>query len=309
MRININPKIIIAIKVLVLLVIAVLLQQKVDQQKDIFAKIYLTISNSIKINWATYLFVFLLMFINWFIEALKWKLLIAKVSIISIMESFKGVLSGLTLGFATPHGLGDYFGRILSVQSKNRTSLVGALFVSRAMQMSATAAFGLIGLYYLFGSFWLLSGMAICVLAVLLVLAVLKGLYSIDSISNYIQIIRTYSWQELFKVQTLAVVRYLVFTSQFVLLLKFFIDTIGIELAFAGSTYIFLTKSVLPTFNFLSDLGIREYSAIYFFEKFGVDVIPVISASLTLWLINILIPTIVGIPMMLNLKWQKEPTV
>lgn len=54
--------------------------------------------------------------------------------------------------------------------------------------------------------------------------------------------------------------------------------------------------------NFLSDLGIREFSAIYFFDHFGVDLVAVINASLTLWIINILLPTIIGAPLTLKMK-------
>jgi uncharacterized membrane protein YbhN (UPF0104 family) len=61
-------------------------------------------------------------------------------------------------------------------------------------------------------------------------------------------------------------------------------------------------KSVLPSFNFLSDLGIREFSAVYFFSPLGVDEIAIISASLLIWLINLLAPAMVGFFYVLRLK-------
>ena len=89
------------------------------------------------------------------------------------------------------------------------------------------------------------------------------------------------------------------------IVLFIFLPEVSVFLSFSGGTYIFLAKSVLPTINFLSDLGIREYAAVTFFEKFNVPLVPTLSASLTLWILNILIPTLGGIPWMLSLKWRE----
>ena len=57
----------------------------------------------------------------------------------------------------------------------------------------------------------------------------------------------------------------------------------------------FLAKSVLPTFNFFNDLGVREFSAAIYFDALNIASGPVIMAGLILWLINIALPALVGL--------------
>ena len=58
-----------------------------------------------------------------------------------------------------------------------------------------------------------------------------------------------------------------------------------------------------PTFNFLSDLGVREASALLFFERFAVAIEPVILASLLVWIINLLIPTLLSLVFVSKLRF------
>lgn len=292
------------LKVAVLLVIGILLYNKLQSEEKIFERIGVELLKSIDQKWMIYLIVIILMPFNWLIEALKWRFLVKKLNQISIKEAFRGVLAGLTLSFATPHGLGDYFGRILSLNSEGREGLVGSLLISRASQMLATALFGLIGLQYLFGLWWVMSGFVICFGFVILCFRIVHWLHNFSKIEKYVSLIDTYSKSELAYIQMLSICRYLIFSIQFLLVIYIYLPEINLDIAYGGVTYIFLTKSVLPTFNFLSDLGIREYAAIQYFEKFSIETVSIVAASLSLWVINILLPTIIGIPSMLKLKWN-----
>ncbi|QSE97178.1 lysylphosphatidylglycerol synthase domain-containing protein [Fulvivirga lutea] len=291
-------------KLLVLGVIGYLLFDKLKSQDRLATQLYESTLHLIKNNYWPLILVIALMPLNWLLESLKWKILVNKVTPINLMDSLKGVLAGLTLSFATPHGIGDYFGRILTIQEKGREGLVSSLFISRSTQMIATAIFGLVGLDYLYGFWWPFAALVILIFAIVIVFSLLNWMSHFNVFARYLSLVKSYSFSTLLKIQFLSMIRYLVFAMQFVIIIKALIPAINFSLAFAGSTYIFLAKSILPTFNFLSDLGIREYSAIYFFEKYSVEIIPIVNASLLLWLINILIPTLVGIPSMLKLKWS-----
>ena len=63
---------------------------------------------------------------------------------------------------------------------------------------------------------------------------------------------------------------------------------------FSGATWIFLIKSIVPSFNFLADLGIRELSALQFFESYGAIELNILTATLSIWILNLLIPSILG---------------
>lgn len=294
------------LKLLVLAVIGFLLYEKLEDNENLLLNIFTEISNSLLSQHLLYLFVIVLMFFNWSLEAIKWKYLVRKITIISFRQSLRGVLAGLTLSFATPHGLGDYFGRILSIDVEQRERLIGSLLIGRTSQMVATAMFGLLGLQYLFGWIAMMILLGTVFIAMVICFWFLNLIKENFYFKKYFDLIHFYSHSEVLVVLGLALTRYFIFSLQFVIILYIFLPSLPFHLGLAGTTYIFLTKSVLPTINFLSDLGIREYAAIYFFEKFEVEVLPVLCASLTVWIVNILIPTIVGIPEMLALKWSRK---
>jgi len=250
--------------------------------------------------------VFIMMPINWLLESKKWQLLAKPVAKLSLLEALKGVLSGLSIGFITPHGIGAYVGRVLMLDTQERGKLLGALLLSRLLQLLATLIFGTLGVWYLVGtSIVLVYIIIICCLIIsgvlLLNLDFKFHAKFIRRIAYYLDIVRIYKTSALIRVFLLACLRYLVFASQFVIVLSLFIKEDFI-LKTSGITWIFLAKSILPTFNFLSDLGVREFSAIYFFDQYHVPVIPVLAASLLVWAINILAPTIIGAPLIMRLK-------
>ena len=121
-----------------------------------------------------------------------------------------------------------------------------------------------------------------------------------------IKILSGYAKKDIYRVFALSSIRYLVFAGQFTLLLYWLDLPLGLFEIFAGVTWILLAKSVIPAFNFLSDLGVREFSALYFFGLLGVAPAAVLTASLTIWLLNILIPTLVGSIFITQMKLSKS---
>ncbi|MEO1049434.1 MAG: hypothetical protein AAFX87_02355 [Bacteroidota bacterium] len=259
----------------------------------------------------------LLMPINWLLEAIKWKILASKIQKIDLFQAYSGVLVGLSLSFITPHGIGDYAGRIWSLNATNRNRLLGSILVGRWLQMLATLLFGTLGVYYLFpGCIALILIVSFIVLVIALCLKpkvfinALAGIFRSFSrlrvyrwISYYFSIIKDYTRLELLTVGLLSVIRYCIFAFQFFWILTLFEVALPADIKLAGVSWIFLAKSILPSFNFLSDLGIREFAAIQFFEQYAADNVDVIASSLFLWLINILVPTLLGLIFVFKLRF------
>jgi hypothetical protein len=294
------------LKLLVLGSISALLYFKLRDQQNIFNEMVLLIDSTFRKNWPIFLIVIALMPVNWLLESLKWKLLSQRIINLTLPKALKGVLAGLTLGFVTPHGLGDYIGRIVSIDHKNRMNLIGALLLGRVSQMVPTILFGLYGLTFLFDFKIVMLTISLSLIVALLVYVLVKTMKKWKVPHRYLDIITEYSLKQIFIIQLLSLLRYMTFTFQFIILINVFIPKLDFWINFGGITWIFLAKSILPTFNFLSDLGVREYSAVYFFESFNVNVAAVVCASLSIWIINILIPTLIGLPFILKLKWIKK---
>ncbi|MEP2772538.1 MAG: lysylphosphatidylglycerol synthase domain-containing protein [Fulvivirga sp.] len=298
--------IIIASKLLVLCAMLVFIVVKLKDQQSIERFDLGEIKMQCIENWYLLTLLLLLMPLNWLFEALKWQKLAQPITQLSTLEALKGVLSGLSMAFITPHGIGDYFGRILLLQNKDRTQLIGSILLGRLMQMLATLLFGGVGIFLLFGV-QVTTLYYVLVACLVISLLVLKGirfgsnLKWVQKLKYYLGLINAYGFKTLASVLVIALLRYVVFCLQFVLALSIFSE-ISSVLKFAGTTWIFLAKSVLPSFNFLSDLGVREFSAVYFFDHFGAPLIPVLVASFLVWLVNILLPTIIGAPLVLKYK-------
>ena len=114
--------------------------------------------------------------------------------------------------------------------------------------------------------------------------------------------IETFTLQEFVVTIILCFGRYSIFVAQYLSIL-YFLGFPDLDFMILSAVFlIFLAKSTLPTLNFMSDLGVREFAALVFLEftKMPNDVI--VLGSLTLWFINILIPTIIGLIFVQQIK-------
>jgi len=299
------------LKVLVLVVSCWLIFEKITDPQRFGAEFIEMVSSALDTTAILVLVgVLLLMPVNWLLESLKWKILVQPYNRISISEAYRGVLSGLSLGFATPHGIGDYAGRLLSLQGDARSQLLGSVWLGRVMQMSVTAIFGTTGVWFFLQKstfqilsinywWWIMIGIG-AILTLMLYQSKLK-LFG-QRIRYYFAFILAYSWSDYVGIFMLSIGRYAIFSIQFLLILNIFKIPLPTSILFAGTSWMFLMKSIIPSFNFLSDLGVRELSVLTFFDLYNVSQPAVLTSSLLLWVINILIPVLVGLYFVFKLK-------
>jgi uncharacterized membrane protein YbhN (UPF0104 family) len=265
----------------------------------------------------------LLIPLNWGLEAWKWQLLGQKLEEISYLRAFRAVMVGLTLGFITPNRLGDYAGRVLELKSKERLEAIGAVFIGRFCQLVATVLVGSLGLiYFALLLYWrAYPGICLSIFFLLLVLnaamllllfnaramvALVAAVGPLRKLAKYLAIMGSYTFAEMNRVLLLALVRYFVFLLQFVLLLILFEVRLNPVEYISGVSAAFFLKSVVPSVSLLSDLGVRELSAMYVFGLLGQERLQVLSASLSLWLLNIVVPSAIGLFFVLRLKLGKK---
>jgi uncharacterized membrane protein YbhN (UPF0104 family) len=265
----------------------------------------------------------LLIPVNWGLEAWKWQLLGQKLEEISYLRAFRAVMVGLTLGFITPNRLGDYAGRVLELKSKARLEAIGAVFIGRFCQLVATVLVGSLGLiYFALLLYWrAYPGICLSIFFLLLVLnaamllllfnaramvALVAAVGPLRKLAKYLAIMGSYTFAEMNRVLLLSLVRYFVFLLQFVLLLILFEVRLNPVEYISGVSAAFFLKSVVPSVSLLSDLGVRELSAMYVFGLLGQERLQVLSASLSLWLLNIVVPSAIGLFFVLRLRLGKK---
>ncbi|QKG51803.1 lysylphosphatidylglycerol synthase transmembrane domain-containing protein [Hymenobacter sp. BRD67] len=262
--------------------------------------------------------------LNWGLEAWKWQRLAQHLEPgHSFGRSFRAVLLGLTLGFATPNRVGDYAARILELHARRRLEAVGAVFLGRYAQLVATVLAGGAGLLYFLFAFYLggypAAQVGVAVAAALvgaaallplyrsrLLLAALALLKPLRRFRRYLAVMPTYTAGELHAVLAISFFRYIMFCGQFLLLLYAYGVRTPLGPAVAAVAGTFLFKSLVPSLNALADVGVRELSATHLFGLLGQPVLPVLSASLSLWVINIALPSALGLLLLPGLRVLRE---
>jgi hypothetical protein len=246
----------------------------------------------------------LLMPLNWGLEVIKWHFIANKFVSLSWQSATSGVLNGLAMGFITPHAVGDYIGRIEQMPEGDKVEMGGMVMLSRMVQMIATFVFGLWGVFTLFrSSAFFFGGIGLIVLCIpIWIITRPTGVIQWPRlIARFIYPLQHIGRADIGIIMILAFARYLIFGFQLTWAIYIFAG-VPFQLAASGTTWILLFKSIAPVFNFLSDLGVREASAVLFYENQGVDYLPVVLASLLIWCINILLPTLAGALNILRVK-------
>tara|TARA_B100000609_G_scaffold160014_1_gene131605 strand:- start:128 stop:931 length:804 start_codon:yes stop_codon:yes gene_type:complete len=267
------------------------------------------------------------MFINWIIEAFKWKLLIKKIEDISIWTSIRAVFSGITVSTFTPNRVGEYGGRIFCLTEADRFKSILITVIGSIGQLTTTVFFGLIGLMFLpnylpeildynFFRFipYKLCIICISVLNLCLVYIFLKTSYLTKLLSHfkflfrfkeYIDVFSFYNVKELFYVFLLSNLRYLVFTSQFFILLNTFDEDILYFDAIALIMIMLLVVSIIPTIVF-TELSVRGSVAVFLFGIITSNTVAVFSATFIMWIINFVFPALIGTFFVFSLKFFRR---
>jgi len=273
-----------------------------------------------------FIIVVLLMFVNWGIEALKWKVLIKHIQPISYVRAFKAVLSGLSISVAmnTPNGVGEYFGRILYVKEGNRLRAIALTFVGNISQLIITVLFGWAGLIFLGYNLetipkldvglplnWIriiligsLAGVFVLLFLYFRLSWFIKLLEKLPFVSKYtffIQKLEEFEWKELLKVLLMSLLRYSVFIAQYVLLLQVFDVQITLLQSCWLTMVMFLALAIVPTIA-LAELGLRGQLSIHLFGLFSNNTLGIVLTATGIWLINLVVPALAGSLFILGIK-------
>lgn len=263
------------LKVAVLLAVVYYIFLKLYNEEQLLFKIIneiLLIFNSTSLFYL--LIPILLVPLNWSVEAKKWQVLAAKISPINFKQAMSGVLSGLSLGFISPQGLGDYAGRIWHINNSRRSELVGSVLLGSIAQAFISVFMGLLGIAYFFNlnkldfyfevfSFVLITASGVGIGFIFKKNYKQSQNYLIKKLfywsRKYLGIISTYTSAELGKIIFLSLIRYIIFFFQFVWVLLLFGIDLPLDVLCAGVSWIYVAKIIIPAFNFLSDIGVREF--------------------------------------------------
>jgi uncharacterized membrane protein YbhN (UPF0104 family) len=213
------------------------------------------------------------------------------------------VLTGVAISIFTPNRIGEFAARILFLKNKLNAAVISLL--GSLLQLSVTIILGIAAYLILLSDASNPSLLAFinyrslifptisCLIIILLTLLYLRNRRIPDKIHSLFQILKSYSFNEILLVWCLSLVRFLVFSTQFLLLLK--------GLGFAANWFdiyimiaiIFIITSAIPTFA-ITEIAVRSATSVYFLGMLNPEPVIITTASILLWIFNIVIPAIIG---------------
>ncbi|MEM7382585.1 MAG: lysylphosphatidylglycerol synthase transmembrane domain-containing protein [Bacteroidota bacterium] len=311
-KISQNTSIDLLLKGLIIALLSYAIYQQVFSKENVW-ELWEAFVNSIGSENLPYLvLVCLLMPLNWGLEALKWQQLTRKVIPVSYWQLYKAVLAGVTISLFTPNRVGEFGGRILLVDSKYNWPAVVAAAVGSIAQMLVLISGGILGLvyfatrylhweWYLLESFFALSIamiglMTFCYFNIDIVLIFARRIPGIGRLRPYVKhlnTLREYGNRELGLALFFAFLRYLTYTFQYYLILRFFNLNFPFIPAVSGIVSIFLFQTSVPLPPVMG-LVARGELAILIWNNFGANEISILAATFTLFIINLSVPALIG---------------
>lgn len=250
--------------------------------------------------------------LNWGLEVAKWRQLLQHNWAPPWSLATRAVLAGITVSLATPNRIGEYGGRALIGPAAHWMAIVSTSILGSVCQWMVFVACGWPPLMYVLGHFWhwpmvWMVVAAVSIPAVLLLLVGyghwLVGAFRISrrGIDNkwwrwltrkalHLQrITRTqFRWALL-----LGLVRFWVYSFQYLLMLWFFNVSLGFWQGMGGIFSIYLIQAGIPL---PPGLGVitRSELAIFLWRDAVADPVAILSATFGLYIINLVIPALLG---------------
>lgn len=294
---------------LLFVILLYLIYQKVFAKEDWQAQALEVWKHAKDFNPLLLIFVLLLSLSNWSLEAKRWQVLLEKIQQISWVKAFQSIISGISFAIITPNKLGDFAGRIIYLPENKRISGALSTLIGGWAQTSITFFFGILGLIYFNIKYPTSWSLIVLIAGILFSIFSLWVYFNFSKLSKFqnkfkqVKIIKILFWtlkrfekQQLMKILGISAIRFLIYNLQFALIAYI----LGVHIPFLDALFLiplmYWLITVIPSF-FLADIGIRSYISYLVFIESGLiqNDIGIISASLGIWLLNVILPALIGL--------------
>ncbi len=251
-----------------------------------------------------------LSFFNILLQYLKWKLVCT--SLLSENDNrkiFQSLFYGFSAGSFTPARVGEYFGRAIPFTDRPLMQVTAAVIIDKLFSLFIVLIFGSAS-FLLYLNISYASTIGFISAGAIVVYFIFEGIKSylpvsrfkwIHNISASLSSIKNINNQFRFKITILAVLFYCCFILQFALLVSAFSHHYEfINYLWTGNLVMFV-KTIIPPVSF-GELGIREGASVYFIKRFGETAATGFNASIFLFLINVILPALIGLIFLLRRK-------
>ncbi len=267
----------------------------------------------------------LLMFVNWGLEAAKWKLSVSGIHPVSFIQAYKAVLSGVSISVTTPNRIGEYLGRMMYLPEGKRLKIIAVTLIGSCSQLLVTFVAGAAGMAVLkdaligaglinpiiYQPVWI----ALCFVIIILTLFY----FNLSAIERWVEtLVQRKSWlyliqavQAFGRVRLLSLLllsggRYCTFVLQYILLFNLFGVRVPALTLFWLMSLVFLALAIIPTIAVVVEFGVRGEVCLLLGGLFTSNNLGIVLTSVTIWLINLIIPALIGSLLILSIRVFKK---
>lgn len=262
--------------------------------------------------------VVLMMLMNWALEVVKWKFLSRRIEQISWGKAIKSVFCGLTWAIFTPNRIGEYGGRVLLLKSQNRAAGAVAMGVGLFAQLVLTSVFGSLSIAWFVATYLPTPSsvkFGIWLLAVIYAIAFIVLYFNVQWVDYLVgkfrflkrlkpsfAILEDFSSRELSYVLVLSLARFVIFTSQYVLLMVIFLPELPLVSLVLMIFILFFVQSALPSLD-IFDFSVRSFVASNLYGYITTQEIAVMAIVSCIWFVNLILPAVVGSVFVFNVNY------
>jgi hypothetical protein len=256
----------------------------------------------------------LLMPVNLLLETRKWQLLANSAEPLSFRQAFTSYLGGLAFSMITPNRIGEYPGRILYLKRKNTFRLISVSVLGAVAQLLTVFLFGMAGLIYyniaypgpfektvLLSCILVTAGIAIVFWRFEAWLPLLGRIRRLRKFNIYGQLLMRFKPKEQWTILGISLLRYAIFTAQYLFFLRWMNVQMPLAEGYCMAALFFWTIGVIPSIA-LAELSERGQVSLYLFHHFSPNTLGILGATMGIWLLNLIIPTIVGSILLLRMR-------
>jgi uncharacterized membrane protein YbhN (UPF0104 family) len=264
--------------------------------------------------------VVLLGVVNIFLQYSKWRLTCAEVlEVKDKFKVFRSLFYGFSAGIITPLRIGEYFGRGIEFRDKSLVQVTVATLIDKFFPLLMVASLGSISslffIYFYYNvSIYIVLSLFILIftffyLLILLLLSnkfwnsiLFSKLNSSVKLKPFLEKLRIFESLDktyFFKMVLISFLFYSCFLIQYALLVSAFSNHFDFLQYLWAANLIMFAKTIIPPISF-GELGIREGASVYFLTQMGETASVGFNASIMLFIINLLIPALIGVGMFLR---------
>jgi uncharacterized membrane protein YbhN (UPF0104 family) len=258
---------------------------------------------------------------NLLLEGLGWHLLVRRQAPeAGLQGAFGGLLSGYALGLFTPARLGEYAGRAYYLGHPDKGTLLAVAFLERTLGLVVAVDVGLLAYFYFLANHlpggtlaWQAlagygAGTALILSGLLLFPALahhlLEHVLPFRRVRRHAAFLRGLTGRFMLLLFGIGLLRYGVYCTQFLLLLRALTPDLALFPAALGVALVFFAKYLVPPVT-LMDLGIREGAAVFFLGHLGYPEPVAFNAAFLLFCTNLILPALLGLPFVFRMKLGK----